>query len=112
MMAIAEVRELNIGHFLIGEAVLSACPRLAGCARPWTQRDHRGRRGPVHTPDPDLAGPVRDRFKQRCFTDIERACLTGSRTRPRSYASGSRLQACAKARAQVCGRRLLARHGV
>jgi holo-[acyl-carrier protein] synthase len=108
--------ELNIGHFLIGEAIFRGLgPRSKRCAAGWTRRANaapgadpviRGRHDPRHRHRsvPTSSGSRRtlarfgDRFRNRVFTEREQRKAERRPTRRAPMPSaGPRKEACSKA---------------
>ena len=121
--AIPEVVELNIGHFLIGEAIFvglePAIRRMRALmdeARAAQAHDHRPRLGPLrHPPHPGHPGPLRRPLHPaRLHRDSSRPRPTARPTAAATYAKRfAAKEACAKALGTGVPRRgvLLARHG-
>ena len=104
--ALPEIVELNIGHFLVGEAIFvglaetrAADARGDGRGPRGGRDDHRHwQRSLRHPPRRGDAGAFGERFIARCFTDIERTPLGAARGRAASYAKRfAAKEACAKA---------------
>ena len=102
--ALPEIVELNIGHFLVGEAIfvgLAASVRAMRAAMDEGRglRDHRDRQRSLrHQADRGDARPVRRPFLDRCFTEIERRRSDRRAGRAASYAKRfAAKEACAKA---------------
>ena len=105
--AIPNVRELNIGHFLIGEAIFVGLePAIREMRAPDGRRARRGG-GVIIGLGNDLIDIRRiekslerfgERFVQRIFTEIEQKRSEGRATRAASYAKRfAAKEACAKA---------------
>ena len=119
--ALPEIVELNIGHFLIGEAVFDSLAeavkidaRRHGSRARARQAAHDSRHRLRHHRHPPRSSKVierhGERFLDRIFTDVERAKAERRKNRIETYAKRfAAKEACAKAlgtgmRAGVCWR--------
>ena len=111
--SLPEIVELNIGHFLIGEAVFTALPRASRSMRAAMDRGRARASLSAHerfmifglgsdiTDARRIAKVIErhgDRFLTRIFTDIERAKAERRKNRAETYAKRfAAKEACAKA---------------